>query len=270
MRKIVLFLLLPAIIFCLSCVPDPATVDIKSAIPKSQPKPMPHKKVITNSLGMKFIYIKPGHFNMGSNDRSCNARKHVVSLTKGFYIQSTEVTQGQWKAVMSENPSYFKDCGDNCPVESVSWYEVLNFILALNQIEKGFRYRLPDEAEWEYACRGKNKANYCYGDDITMIGDYAWYSSNADEMPHPVATKKPNAWGLYDMHGNVREWCQDNFGYFTTHAVVDPRGTNRSPNRVVRGGSWFDNALECRSAFRYMILPEKKFSGMGFRLILIQ
>ncbi len=252
-------------------------------------------KIITSSLGMKFVYIKPGSFIMGSPssevDREENEIQHKAVLTKGFYIQATEVTQGQWKSVMENNPSHFKYCGDDCPVENVSWYNVQDFIKKLNKDEGQNIYRLPTEAEWEYACRAGSTSGFSFGNDGTKLGSYAWYFGNSESKEskppsnlsfkakltwrlvnlesktHPTAKKKPNIWGLHDMHGNVREWCQDWKGNYSSKRITNPTGPSDGTTRVCRGGSWVVNAAYCRSAYRFDYAPEYKYNGLGFRLV---
>ncbi|MCD6272408.1 MAG: SUMF1/EgtB/PvdO family nonheme iron enzyme [Deltaproteobacteria bacterium] len=231
---------------------------------------------MTNAIGMKFVYIKPGTFIMGSPPdefgRESDAKQHKVTLTKEFYMQTTEVTQGQWEAVMGNNPSYFNNCGDDCPVEQVSWNDAQEFIRNLNRKEGGWKYRLPTEAEWEYACRAGSIGRFCFGDSDNKLGYYAWYGSNSRKKTHAVEQKKPNAWGLYDMHGNVWEWCQDNFNWkvklvrnIYRDGIVDPLCTEGS-FRVCRSGGWFSSAHYCRSANINYYSPGRRFSLLGFRL----
>ena len=238
----------------------------------------PSKNRLINSIGMEFVYVAPGTFTMGSPPdeygRDDLERQHQVTLTKGFYLQTTEVTQKQWKAIMGENPSYFLNCGEDCPVEQVSWHDVQEFIKRLNQREKTRKYRLPTEAEWEYACRagsktaftngGITKASCGYNPYLDAVG---WYYRNSEKGPHPVALKKPNAWGLYDMHGNVWEWCQDWANKYPFHPVTDPVGPPTGLARIRRGGSWSHYPLFCRSAYRSWSDPDNKTPDMGFRLV---
>jgi len=223
-----------------------------------------------NSIGMEFVYIKPGWFKMGSppfeSGRDADELRHKVKLTQGFYMQATEVTQGQWKAVMGTNPSAFPDCGDDCPVENVTWDDVQRFIRRLNELE-GADYRLPTEAEWEYTARAGSSSRFCFGDDNADLGEFAWYRGNADSRTHPVRKTKPNAWGVYDLHGNVLEWCQDWYGHYPARLVDDPVGPADGIHRVVRGGSWYDDAHDLRSANRGFEPPEYSFLNAGFRLI---
>lgn len=260
-------------------------------------------KGLKNSIGMEFVYIKPGKFVMGSSltkkDKDMNATLHQVALTKGFYMQTTEVTQGQWKAVMGNNPSHFNKHqsespsytsnrpllydiilpywllffhNDNYPVEGVSWNDTQEFIEKLNKLE-GDKYRLPTEAEWEYAARAGSTAQFCFGDNTNSLKDYAWYENNSGAITHPVAQKKPNVWGLYDMHGNVWEWCEDLYDDYPIGPVANPTGPEFSydpqrRDRVLRGGSWDNRAWHCRSACRNA--ADGRSAHYGFRLVLVR
>jgi formylglycine-generating enzyme required for sulfatase activity len=240
-----------------------------------------NKEGFTNRFGMKFVYIRPGTFMMGSPSsesyRGDDERQHRVTLTKGFHMQTTEVTQGQWRTIMGNNPSYFKNCGDNCPVEQVAWNDVQAFIRALNQKEGTNRYKLPTEAEWEYAARAGSttalanggitvrKHNCDYDSNMDAMG---WYCGNSNKTTHPVALKQPNAWGLYDMHGNLEEWCQDWYDKnYPSDSVTDPSGPSSGSERVYRGGSWGNND-ELRAAYRGRGRPDSRYSLQGFRLAL--
>jgi len=237
------------------------------------------KEKIKNSLGMEFVLIKPGKFLMGSPEdepgRYSGEKPHQVNLTKSFYLQTTEVTQGQWQALMGKNPSSHKRCGDNCPVEQVSWKDVQQFIQKLNQKEGSAKYRLPTEAEWEYACRAGSADAFPNGgittlqcgvdDNLDAIG---WYCGNSQNMIKPVAGKKPNAWGLYDMLGNVQEWCQDWFGPYPDDEVIDPKGSKKGSYRVMRGGTWYSPARDVRCASRFGSPPHYRFRHIGFRLVM--
>ena len=235
------------------------------------------KEKIINSLGMEFVLIKPGKFMMGSPEdepgRYSGERLHAVNLTIPYYMQTTEVTQAQWKAVMGQNPSSQKRCGDNCPVEQISWEDTQQFIQKLNQKEGTNKYRLPSEAEWEYACRAGSTTAFPNG-GITMLecerdnnlDSIGWYCGNSNNMIQPVARKKPSAWGLYDMHGNVQEWCQDWFGVYPFDEVTNPKGPPSGSYRVMRGGVWYSPARDCRSASRFGSPPHYRFRHIGFRL----
>jgi len=206
---------------------------------------VPVKEQIIKSLGMTFVYISQGSFMMGSPTdelgRWDNEIQHQVTLTKGYFMQTTEVTQGQWKAVMGSNPSYFQNCGNDCPVEQVSWNDVQEFIELLNQKESTNKYRLPTEAEWEYAARAGSSSAFANGNISEKYCDYdpnldamGWYCGNAERKTHLVAQKQPNAWGLYDMHGNVWEWCHDWYGSYPDISVTDPGGASSGSTRVLR------------------------------------
>jgi formylglycine-generating enzyme required for sulfatase activity len=239
--------------------------------PKASSENMPEPfSTVTNTIGMTFVLLPPGSFLMGSppgeGESSNDEVLHRVTLTKAYYIQTTPVTQGQWRAVMGDNPSLFDGCGDDCPVEQVIWKDAQEFINALNRKEGTSKYRLPTEAEWEYACRAGSSKAYCFGSDPDQLCEYAWYSENSDFTTHPVAQKKPNRWGLYDMHGNVLEWCSDWFESYPVEAVTDPTGPLSGAYRVLRGGSFFPSASRCRSAIRYRRDPGFRLSNIGFRL----
>ncbi|MCU0918535.1 MAG: bifunctional serine/threonine-protein kinase/formylglycine-generating enzyme family protein [Planctomycetes bacterium] len=223
---------------------------------------------ITNSIGMKLVWIPPGEFLMGS-PQSEEGRfdgegpQHRVTLTRGFYLGVYEVTQRQWLSVMGRNPSGFQ--GDDLPVETVSWEEAVEFCRKLS-VKEGVAYRLPTEAEWEYACRAGTTGRYGFGDSDSSLGEYAWYESNSGNQTHAVGQKRPNAWGLHDMHGNVWEWCQDWYGEYASGSVPDPLGPASGGDRVSRGGSWLNGARDCRSAFRAWDTPDDRGSYLGFRL----
>jgi formylglycine-generating enzyme required for sulfatase activity len=240
----------------------------------------------TNSIGMEFVKIPPGEFEMGSpSDEEGRWDEegpiHEVTIEKAYYLGTYEVTQEQWVEVMGNNPSEFE--GDNNPVESVSWDDVQEFVEKLNELEGTDKYRLPSEAEWEYACRAGTTTRYSFGDGESDLGDYAWYSGyktyeewekNMDEIlkegsAHPVGQKKPNPWGLYDMHGNVCEWCQDEWHDSYDGAPADGSAweDGSSSSRVIRGGNWILNAGYCRSAARNGLDPDIRYFYLGFRLL---
>jgi formylglycine-generating enzyme required for sulfatase activity len=237
-----------------------------------------HGDTFTNHLGMVFIYIAPGSFFMGSPStepgRDPDERRHKVTLTTGYWLQTTEVTQGQWQALMEKNPSRFKDAGKNFPVENVSYGDVQKFLRRLNNATAQEQYRLPTEAEWEYGARaGSNKA-FTNG-DISNLGcgkdgklkQTAWYCGTAGERTHEVGKKEPNAWGLNDMHGNVWEWCLDWYGAYPFGEVIDAKGPVDGKYRISRGGSWYDGAGLCRSAYRGRFSPDRRNGDLGFRLV---
>lgn len=220
-----------------------------------------------NALGMEFVYIQGGTFMMGGDaDFFKKQPVHQVTISKGFYMGKTEVTQGQWKAVMGYNPANFKECGDNCPIENVSWDDTQEFIRKINMRGDG-TYRLPTEAEWEYAARAGSNSKYGFGSDEESLKEYAWFSWNSTQQTHPVASKKPNDWGLYDMQGNVWEWCNDWYEKYSDKSLIDPTGAASGTNRVYRGGSWMSNTDEMPIRFRQQWLPSIKQDTHGFRLI---
>ena len=227
-------------------------------------------RTFTNSMGMKLIYIPPGEFLMGSpaNEEgrySDEGPQRRVKLSKGFYMGIYEVTQAQYRAIMGTNPSHFQ--GDNNPVECISWNDAMEFCRKLSSKE-GRTYRLPTEAEWEYACRAGTQTRYSFGDSNLSLGDYALYEDNSSKKPHPVGQKKPNAFGLYDMHGNVLEWCNDFYSdSYANAGSTDPQGASSGQVRVLRGGCWYGNPRYCRSAYRFRNSPDNA-NYYGFRVVL--
>jgi formylglycine-generating enzyme required for sulfatase activity len=230
---------------------------------------------VTNSIGMKLKRIKAGGFPMGNPVREEQQRdypEHLVRITQDFYLGATEVTQQQWEAVMGTRPWKDKPWsreGANFPATRVSWDDAVQFCRRLSELE-GVTYRLPTEAEWEYACPAGTTTNYSCGDDFNALKDHAWFFANANDVgekyAHQVGTKLPNRWGLYDMHGNVREWCQDRYGRYPNSAVVDPNGPLNGSYRVIRGGSWYDTAKFCLSSSRYYFHPSVNPFTIGFRV----
>jgi formylglycine-generating enzyme required for sulfatase activity len=217
---------------------------------------------------MEFVLIPAGTFTMGSEDGDSDERPaRQVTISRPFYLGKYEVTQGQWQAVMGNNPSLFQ--GDaKLPVEQVWWSDVQDFIGKLNAKEGGNRYRLPTEAEWEYAARAGSTSAYSFGNETSLLGEYAWYRDNSGGKTHPVGQLKPNAWGLYDMHGNVMEWVQDWYGRYSEQSVRDPQGPPSGSHRMRRGGAWNSVATVCRSANRYSV-PGFRDDFLGFRLVRI-
>lgn len=234
--------------------------------------PQPPKlleKTFRNTVGMDFVLVPAGDFIMGSQDGLENeAPIHAVRISQPFYLGKHEVTQGQWTAVMQTNPSHFRSDAA-LPVEQVSWEDVQEFISRLNTLEGKRLYRLPTEAEWEYAARAGSSSAYSFGDNAGMLPTYAWHVSNAVGTTHAVGTREPNAWGLYDMYGNVWEWVHDWYGAYPTDVVTDPPGPEGGEHRVVRGGGWGDDAKLCRSTTRYVNTPSIRYTDLGFRLVRI-
>ena len=220
-----------------------------------------------NFIGMNFVRIPADEFMMGSEEADDEKPVHKVKISKPFYLGTYPVTQAEWKEVMGNNPSQFK--GDDLPVEKVSWDDVQEFIEKLNEKEGTDKYRLPSEAEWEYACRAGTTTRYSFGDSESKLGDYAWYDDNSGSKTHPVGLKLPNRWGLYDMHGNVWEWTQDKWHRDYDGAPTDGSAgeSGDGANRVLRGGSWGSSARGCRSASRYRVGPGYRRFILGFRLL---
>jgi len=249
-----------AFVTCLAVVAnDPAT-------PAQQKEPAQY---FSNNIGMKFVWMPPGTFWMGSPQgepgRDDKEIRHKVTLTKGFYLAVTTVTQEQWQALMTENPSRHKR-EKNLPVENVTWDECREFLKKMGD-KNGHVYRLPTEAEWEYACRAGAKGLYGHGDDPKTLGCHAWFAGNSEERPHPVARKKPNKWGLYDMHGNVWEWCADWYGDYQKADAIDPKGPEKGTSRVLRGGSFYHPAPFVRCATRGYYVPSQRGRNVGFRAV---
>ena len=211
--------------------------------------------------------IHAGEFLMGSHDGPDDEQPlHTVRISKPFYLGRYEVTQGQWQIIMGHNRSRFQSDAA-LPVERVSWEDVQKFLRRLNAKEGVSTYRLPTEAEWEYVARAGTTAAYSFGNDPRQLSEYAWYGENSGNKTHPVGQKKPNPWGLYDMHGNVWEWVQDWYGLSTAVPAVDPAGPPSGLSRVFRGGSWLSDAWYCRSAYHNGVQPSTRYGYLGFRLL---
>jgi len=226
----------------------------------------------TNSIDMEFISIPPGSFRMGGDKVHEQAEDHEnpiheVDISKAFLMGRFAVTQEQWANVMDTNPSEF--IGEQRPVECVSWHDAQTFIESLNAQENTQAYRLPTEAEWEYAARASTTTAYTFGNETSTLNEYAWYKKNAGGETQPVGQLKPNAWGLYDMHGNVHEWCQDWFdrNYYAQSKKTDPTGPPNGLARALRGGDWGSLDWYCRCASRSLSSPDRRSSRVGFRLV---
>ena len=248
---------------------------------------------MTNSIGMRFVLIPPGEFDMGSTEEEVaklleqakatnqpdwyidflpfEAPKHRVRITKPIYLGQCEVTSAEYELVVGSNPSQFKD-DPTRPVEMVNWFEARGFCRKLGEQPEEQAahagYRLPTEAEWEHACRAGTTTTWYGADDEVVLKEQAWLGANAGRTTHPVRQKAPNFWGLYDMHGNVWEWCQDLWGdrYYATSPLDDPAGAAGGSDRVYRGGSWSSDAWGCRAAVRIRDGPSDRNLNLGFRL----
>jgi formylglycine-generating enzyme required for sulfatase activity len=262
--------LLLAAALSLSCVnpsyAQPGQMSGKSVAEK-QPAPAATSHGFTDpATGMEFVPVPGGCFQMGDTFGDVSDRDkspvHEVCVSD-FSIGKYEVTQGQWRRVMGSNPSHFSNCGDDCPVEKVSWNDAQEFIARLNR-QSGKTYRLPTEAEWEYACRsGGKKEKYCGGDNADEV---AWYEGNSGGKTHRAGAKQPNGLGIYDMSGNVWEWVQDWYKRYESGRQQDPAGPSSGDNRVLRGGSWNNSAWIVRAALRFNYKPDSRYNNHGFRL----
>lgn len=257
--------------------------------PKLTPRPKPrvtatyqNEVLRVGNVSYRMKYVSGGTFTMGATSEMKNPHNdekptHKVKLSS-YYIGETEVTQALWKAVMGSNPSRFK--GDDLPVEQVSWNDCQTFISKLNSLT-GKRFRLPTEAEWEFAARGGNQSRHTQYSGSNRIDDVAWYDDYneidflvfgvlPDCKTHPVKTKQPNELGIYDMSGNVSEWCQDWYGSYNSYAQTNPTGASSGSNRVFRGGSCYNSPWNCRSSRRSHDTPDHSDDGLGLRLVLSQ
>ncbi|MHC4504034.1 MAG: protein kinase domain-containing protein, partial [Planctomycetota bacterium] len=253
--------------------PRRASPPVSTAADAGKAQPAPTLVLdLGGGVTMEFVYIKPGVLTMGGDEdpewswQGVERPKHEVAITRGFYIGEYEVTQAQYEAVMGGNPSKWKE--PNRPVEQVTWHQAAEFCRRATERTRR-QVRLPTEAEWEYACRAGSTGRYCFGNDETGLGDYAWHGGNCGGQTHPVGQKKPNAWGLYDTHGNVWEWVADWYdaGYYAKSPREDPTGPDSGRDRLLRGGSWHSLRHLCRSAFRNYHRPSGRRSAHGFRTV---
>ena len=238
-------------------VVQPPVVTSPAQTPSGTLKEGDRKVETVNGVEFAFRWCPQGKFMMGNED----GVKHQVILTKGFWMMETEVTQKQWKAVMGTNPSYFKD--DDLPMGDISWNDCQEFCKKCTLL--GLPVQLPTEAQWEYACRAGTTGAYAGN-----LKEMAWYWDNCSRHVHPFRSKKPNAWGLYDMHGNVCEWCSDWFGDYPIESVTDPTGPSSGSVHVYRGGGWMSNAGGCQSGWRNCHGPIDRRDYLGFRVVLGQ
>ena len=273
------------------------TVTRQSAVPENEVAEAAQAPPVRNSIGYKLARISAGRFLMGSPagelGRNNDEVQHRVTISRDFLIGTTAVTQEKWRRVMGDNPSSFSTCGDNCPVENISWYEAVKFCNRLSDMEGLLRcyegegedvewnqncdgYRLPTEAEWEYAARAGSATALATG-PVTAAGNeeclpdrkldlIAWYCANSGGQAHAVAQKRANAWGLFDTYGNVAEWVWDRYGKYSSRSLTDPQGASGGSLRVFRGGSWTSFAQECRAAARGGRSPIERALTVGFRL----
>jgi formylglycine-generating enzyme required for sulfatase activity len=241
--------------------------------PAATPAPM---KTATIDLGdgvkMEFVLIQPGSFVMGTdedNDPDSDASpRRRVTLTQPFYLGKYEVTQEQWEKVMGRNPSHFQ--GAKQPVDTVSWNACQEFLAKL-QKRTGRKFALPTEAQWEFACRAGTRTPWSFGDSDAAMGDYAWNRDNSGQTTHAVGEKQPNAWGLYDMHGNVAEWCADWYAKHTYSRgdATDPFGPSSGDSRIARGGAWGDDSGYLKCTYRNCSGPDNATDGIGLRCVML-
>jgi len=235
----------------------------------SETKESPKEFAVELGGGVKLdlVLVPAGFFSMG-DDKGYHVEKpvHKVTITKPFYLGKYEVTQEQWESIMGNNPSLIK--GPKKPVENISWDNCQQFLVELNEKtgEREGKFVLPTEAQWEYACRAGSTGKFCFGDDEIQLAEYARYDKNSGGKTYPVGDRKPNAWGLYDMHGNVWEWCEDWYGKYGAEAVTDPSGPATGSRRVLRGGGWGLDARFCRSASRATDEPRGRGIYLGMRV----
>ncbi|MDR1084730.1 MAG: SUMF1/EgtB/PvdO family nonheme iron enzyme [Deltaproteobacteria bacterium] len=230
------------------------------------------ESTVAKELGLQFVLIEPGSFVMGAEPTlekftSYATPKHEVTISKPFYLGKFEVTQQQWTAIMGRNPSRYK--GASNPVDSVSWDRAQEFADKLNEKEGRTIFRLPTEAEWEYAARAGTSTVYPFGNRPNSLGDYAWFSNNSGMTTHPVGQKRPNPWGLYDMFGNVREWTGDWIGTYPDEPVTDPKGPDKGTDKVARGGAFSFIDVNCTSSRRVGYRPDYKQNFHGLRLVMM-
>ena len=234
---------------------------------------MDDNSTVTNSIGMVFVRLPKGSFLMGGDPVAEQADenetpRHTVRFEKPFAVGQTVVTQDQWEKVMESNPSRF--IGPDHPVETVSHAEAVRFIERLNEREGAGIYALPTEAQWEYAARAGSAAAYCFGSERSRLGEFAWYRKNSGNTTHPVGQLAPNDWGLFDMNGNVHEWCANWFdrNYYAESPAKNPKGPGSGLARALRGGDWGSEDWYCRSAIRSLSAPDRKSPRVGFRLVM--
>jgi formylglycine-generating enzyme required for sulfatase activity len=260
--------------------PTPTPEEAPKTIAKTSPGPGPRRKttaapklapkMVKNSIEMQLVLIPAGEFLMGSSNSAFEKPQHRVQITRPYYLGATEVTEWQYRAVMGQGPNRPTKT-DALPKRDVSWTEAIAFCDKLSELEmwqsKGARYRLPTEAEWEYACRAGTNTTFGF-DESASLGDFAWYNGNSGGAPHAVGLKRPNAWGLYDMHGNAWEWCWDGFDkeYYGQSPLADPHGRLEAPVRTARGGCFGDGPIRLQSAHREGNKTESRGYWLGFRV----
>jgi formylglycine-generating enzyme required for sulfatase activity len=267
----------PPPVVCKECKKSPC---VCARLPIGRPKTV----MLPGGVKLEMVYIRPGTFMMGSptseKGRGNDERQHRVTISKPFYLGKYEVTQEQYVALMGNNPSRWK--GKQLPVEQVTWHDAVAFCKRLTEQERkagrlpaGYAYQLPTEAQWEYACRAGTTTPFAVSFTTsntnydTVMRRVGWFNGNSGGQTHPVGKKTANPWGLYDMHGNVLEWCADRYGTYLAGSVPDPTGASAGSHRIYRGGGWHSAPRVCRSAQRDSFLePSSRWHGLGFRVAL--
>jgi len=242
---------------------------VERLLAKSEAAILPLFADFTNSIGMEMVWCPPGTFWMGSpvdeEGRFKDEALHEVTITSGFWIGRFPVTQRQWRDVMGQNRTWFKDSGPDAPDELVNWSDAQEFCVSLSRLD-GHDYTLPTEAQWEYACRAGSKSTYFFGNDQERLKEYAWYSESTDDV-NPIGQKKANGWGIHDMIGNVTQWCLDWYGEYPSGKVTDPTGPTTGSYRVLRGSCASFSERHCRSAYRTFNSPGSRYFAQGFRVV---
>ena len=261
---------------------EPTAASAEVAVGSAQ---APGQEWVDPAVGMRFRYVPAGKFTVGSPEsetgREIDELRHEVALTRGYFIGETEVTQAQWRAVMDDNPSRISTCGDSCPVEAITWLEAVEFVNALSRkasLTECYQvsgesvtfvglsctgYRLPTEAEWEHAAVAAGPGPYAGSDNLDAV---AWFEANSAGSTHPAGEKQANAWGIFDMSGNVGEWVWDWYDDYPSLLVTDPLGPTTGTQRVVRGGNWRFVESRCRVADRGKLKPDHRLANLGLRL----
>lgn len=275
MKRTILFSLLLALPLGMAAKSEfccPSVSKVETDVPRQEQTPTLRRQAELDKLLSNMVYVSGGTFTMGATpehggDAEADEKPmHSVTLSS-FYLCKYEVTQALWQAMMGKNPSDFK--GADLPVERVSWKDAQTFISRLNRLT-GKTFRLPTEAEWEYAARGGHLSRGYKYSGSNNLTDVAWYEANSGRTTHPVGSKSPNELGLYDMSGNVTEWCLDRWGSYDTPSLTNPTGPSKGTSHVIRGGSWYDGAKNCRSTYRDGCMPNGRGDYLGLRLALSQ
>ncbi|WP_099468967.1 formylglycine-generating enzyme family protein [Konateibacter massiliensis] len=252
---------------CLACIVGASVFIYERKAENALPEEI--RIELSAGVSMEFVLIEAGSFFMGSYEGEGDEdeqSRHKVTITEAFYIGKYEVTQKQWNLVMGDNPSHFE--GTDNPVDTVSWTDSVAFTEKLSELAQR-NITLPTEAQWEYACRSGSDTKWFFGASEESAGEYGWIDSNAQGTTHPVGLKKPNPWGVYDMYGNVQEWCLDWYAdSYSGTASKDPQGAKDGASRIIRGGGWGDFPDNARSAYRNASGEEIENDGIGFRCVM--